>query len=236
MYEPQEATYRTPRGQPVSMWRRAGTNDANTLNSCLDQDEYGLRDLHLDGWALDIGAYLGGVTVALGVDNPGLRVIAVEPVPSNVELLTLNVVANGLADRVTVIDGAVAAPGDKRVTVFYGYRGTESLEHHAFVGNSTLAYDTGGEAEHDSRDLSPHSLSDLLLMCDGPVSLVKIDAEGAEFAFLSDPATSTLPLIIGEWHNVRGHTQADVVALLPDHDVTFSGPLDGPGGFTAVLR
>lgn len=236
MYDRSVQPFRTPRGRPVSLWVRADTNDWNTVNACLTEDEYGLRDLHLEGWALDIGAYLGGVTVALAVDNPELSVIAVEPVPGNVELLRLNVGLNGLTDRVRVIDGAVAAPGTPLVSVFYGYRGTPSLEHHAFVGNSTLAYDTGGETEHDERELVPFALHELLAMCDGPVSFVKIDAEGAEFAFLSDPAVSKVPLIYGEWHNVRGHTQADVVALLPGHDVTFSGPPDGPGGFVAVLR
>ena len=223
MYEPRQERFTTPRGQPVTMWVREGTNDWNTLSSCLDMDEYGLRDLHLDGWAIDVGAYLGGVAVALAMDNPELHVLAVEPVPSNVELLQRNVEANELTDRIRVIDGAVAAPGTPTVSIFYGYRGTESLEHHAFVGNSTLAYDTGGETEHDERELVPWSLSELLAMCDGPVSFVKIDTEGAEFAFLSDPAVAKVPRIYGEWHNVRGHTQADVTALLPDHKVTFSG-------------
>src|SRR3990167_4276023 len=114
MYEPRQERFTTPRGRPVTMWVRDGTNDWNTLASCLNEDEYGLRDLHLDGEALDIGAYTGGVTVALAVDNPNLHVTAIEPVPGNVYLLFRNLEATDLSERVTVYQPAAGDGSEDR--------------------------------------------------------------------------------------------------------------------------
>src|SRR5881396_102281 len=109
----------TPRGAPVSMEFRDGTNDWNTLSIIFTNDEYGLRDLRLDGIALDVGAYLGGVAIALALDNPGLRVIAIEPVPDNGDLIERNITRNSVQDRVTLIRGAVGRGGES-TDVRYG--------------------------------------------------------------------------------------------------------------------
>lgn len=211
------------------MLYRTDTNDWNTLSASLTQDEYGLKPLHLSGTAIDVGAYLGGVTVALAMDNPDLRVIAVEPVPPNVELLRRNVTLNGLDSRVEVIEAAI---GDGKITVSYGYKGSESLEHHAFVGNSTLAGEFTGEATHEERTYIGYSLAGLVNGDVDRVSFLKIDCEGCEWQ-----ALKTLPpveRIHGEWHPVRSQKQSDVCELLPGFEVTFSGPDTGPGGFVAV--
>jgi FkbM family methyltransferase len=225
MYEPREESFRTPRGQTVTMLVRADTNDWNTLASCLNEDEYELRGLHLVGRALDIGAYTGGVTVALAVDNPELKVVAIEPVPGNVELLYRNLEANGLLDRVTVHEAAAGDGGD--VNLRYGYSGSELACHHAFVGNMSMLEEPGPD--------NPHTLVTLrsMRMPAEPYSFVKIDCEGCEW----DVDLAPYPLIHGEWHPVRGHTQAEFIERLIDtHEVTFTGPPEGPGGFVAVWR
>lgn len=230
-----EAIFQTPRGDPARVRYRTDTSDWNTLYSALNEDEYGLRDLHLAGLALDIGAHIGAVTLGLAIDNPDLRVIAVEPVPGNARLLRENVALNGVSDRVTVIEGAA---GRGKVTVWYGYRGSETAEHHAFIGNSSLAYDHGGENEHDEITYQGWSLSELVgAYQPSDVALLKIDNEGGEYDFLDDPAVALCERIVGEWHNVRGHVQTDIASLLgATHVVTFSGPVGGPGGFVAVRR
>lgn len=226
-YAVQEGTFRTPHGHSVVMAYRADSSDWNTLWSCLNEDEYGLRERPISGTALDVGAHIGGVTVGLAIDNPTLRVVAIEAVPPNVELLRQNVQRNGVADRVTVIAGAAGAGP---VDVWYGYTGSEAAEHHAFIGNSSLAY-AAAVGEH----LTEHydagvTLSDLL-----PISFAKIDCEGCEYAFLADPGAAQVPLIVGEWHPVGGHAMADVLALLGQtHTLTFTGPEAGPGSFVAV--
>lgn len=223
--------FRTPKGRWVRMEYRDGTNDWNTLNACLTEDEYGLRDLSVTGHAVDIGGYLGGVGIGLALDHPALRVTIIEPVPDNVRLTREAIAANGVSERVTVLDAAAGGPDDTETVVSYGYRGEAHLEHHAYVGNTTLVYEYPDSHEHDERTVACVSLGSL-----GPIDFAKIDCEGCEWSVLTDPAVSAIPRIHGEWHNVRGHVRDDLVALLPGHVVTFSGPVDGPGGFVAVQR
>src|SRR5690349_6287046 len=86
---------------------RDGSNDYNTLNACMTEDEYHLADFHGSGWAVDVGGYLGGVAISLALDNPELRVLVIEPVPDNIRLIRENIERNDLTERVTLIEGAV---------------------------------------------------------------------------------------------------------------------------------
>ena len=229
-----EGRFLTPRGRSVVFRYREGTNDWNTLNACLTEDEYQLRARHLTGYAVDAGGHLGGVAVGLAVDNPGLRVLVIEPVPENVALSRWAIDANGLSDRVVVIEGAIGDGSETEVR--FRYTGTEPAEHHAFVGNSSFAYDTGGELPHEIANYVSLTPADIIDRLGEEPALVKVDTEGAEWAFLAAGA-GVFPLILGEWHPVRGHTRDTLTALLIDtHDVTFNGPEGGPGGFVAVRR
>ena len=63
--------FRTPRGRPALMSMRPGTNDWNTLNACMTEDEYGLRSFNGDGWAVEFGADVRLVSVtAPSLDAP----------------------------------------------------------------------------------------------------------------------------------------------------------------------
>ena len=123
--------------------------------------------------------------------------------------------------------------------VRHSYRGNEALEHHAFVGNTSLTYELPGVEEHDETEVPVYSHAALVEMVGEP-SFVKIDCEGGEWGYLTDPTVLHVPRFRGEWHPVpylgTGMTQNDLVALLPGHTVTFSGPEGGPGGFEAVRR
>lgn len=221
--------FRTPGGHLVTMTYREGTNDWNTLSASLNEDEYGLPS-GLSGHAVDIGGYLGSVGIALAADNPGLRVTIVEPVPGNAEMIAENVAQNDLGERVTLLH--TAASGDHEpVSVWYGYRGNDVAEHHRFVGNSTLAYDHGGELPHEEIVHDPVTLADL-----GPIDFLKIDCEGGEWSILDTPEASRIPVIVGEAHCVRGHKGRDIVALLPAHEVSLSGDPETTCGFRAVIR
>ena len=229
--------WRSPRGRPLEFEFREGTNDWNTIQSCTVADEYGLADFTVAGWALDIGAYLGSVTVALLADNPDAHVLAVEPVPDNVRLIRRNLELNGFSDRAIVVEAAAGPPGVSESEIRWNYRGEEGLEHHAFVGNTSLAYERGGDLPHDAAMVPTFDYSALWRIAGHRLELVKIDAEGAEWGFLADPAIGGVPLILGEWHPVLGMTRADLLDRLgATHDVTFSGPESGPGGFRAVRR
>lgn len=229
MYELERESFATPHGNYVQLNVRTGTNDHNTVNSCLNEDEYGLRRLTLSGKALDVGAHIGSVAIALAVDFPDLEIIALEAVPPNCELIRLNLALNGLSQRVTVLKGAACKPRQKLQKVAYGYRGSVLAEHHAFIGNATLV---SASVDHDVASVLCHSLAEFV-----PLDFLKIDCEGGEWAFLRGPALAQVARIHGEWHPTEGHVQADMLAVLsPTHDVTFSGPIEGPGGFVAVRK
>ena len=233
MYEIRPESFVTPNGIPVTINIRSDCNDWNTAYASLNEDEYGLRDCSFSGLALDIGGYLGTVAIALAVDNPDLRVICVEPVPDNIALIRQNAEANGVTDRVTVVEGLAGKTGVG--TIRYAFQGNETNLHHAFVGNSTLAVP---EAEHTALTVPSFSLADLV--GDEPVTICKLDCEGGEFSFL-DTDLSQIATIVGEWHpnppEGGTKTRADVTALLAaTHTVTFNGPEAGPGGFLAKRR
>jgi FkbM family methyltransferase len=157
----------------VTLNYREDTNDWNTLNACLTEDEYGLKDLRLSGVALDIGAYIGGVTIGLALDNPELHVVAVEAVPPNVVLLRENLTRAGVAERVTVVEGA--AGNGKPVMPEADLRAS----HSAMVDTISLAS----------------------LVADyGPFSFAKVDCEGCEYPFLSGSGLEGVALIRGEEH------------------------------------
>lgn len=231
--------FRTPRGTSVQMEVRPDTNDHNTLNSCLTEDEYGLRDLHLTGHALDIGAYTGGVTVALLVDNPELRVVAVEPVPDNVVLLLKNLALNELGDRVVVLQAAAGAKGQKTEGVAWNWRQPggpldETMQHHRFVGGSTLALDNPDIA-HDEVQTASWSVTSLLKLAGtAEFAFAKVDCEGCEAKFLTDPAVARIARITGEWHPWYLDEEGVHRLLDATHEVTTWGT--GPGGFTAMAR
>lgn len=215
-------TWTTPHGHPANYMYRTDTNDWNTLNSIHHSDEYRLPE-GLSGWAFDIGGYLGGVAIALALDNPELKVLCVEPIPDNVRLIRQNLALNGLDGRVVVVEGVVGS--DPRV--LYGGAGNE---HHAFVGNSYFARDASKPSKLTA---TCHTLTQLLRLAKTTrVAFLKIDVEGAEWDALTDPAVAKVAVIRGEWHPTDGHTGTDLVDLLPMHDVT----LEGEYGFTAVLR
>ena len=228
--------FRTPNGTPCLSYYREGTNDWNTLRSCFDEDEYGLRGRKVKGPALDIGGYLGSIAIGILVDDPDATAICVEPVPENAELIARNARVNGVDSRLSLVRGAVGRAGET-VTVRYAYEGAENELHHAFVGNSTIARPTQA---HRSVDYPAMTIADLVP--EGDIGLCKVDTEGAEYAFLDSPDVARVVMFVGEWHNVPfpdGSTGSrdKVLALLgPTHDVTFSGPEGGPGGFTAVRR
>src|SRR3990167_7664082 len=105
------------------MYLREGTNDWNTLNASMTEDEYGLRGLELSGIAIDIGGYLGTVAIGLLLDHPDLVVHCVEPIPENVDLIRKNADINGVTGR--LILWACAVGDGQPTTIHYGFTGDE---------------------------------------------------------------------------------------------------------------
>lgn len=225
---------------------RDGTTDANAVFA-LANDEYRLNGRPLTGWAIDIGAHIGTVSLTMARLNPDLRVLAVEAVPENSDLLEQNIARSGFGDRVTSIRAWAARPNELTGTCHYGYRHRveESegyVSAHRFIGNTWVDL---AEPEF-SVEMPAVSLDGLMAEHDiADLALLKIDCEGCEWAFLDTPAVSRVQVIVGEYHGGypgtlghQPHPQSSLALLLSDtHDITLWNPEETVVGlFEAVRR
>ena len=254
-YREKQSTWTTPGGRQAVMHWRANTNDWNAITSIMGwgpggqgpHDEYTLPR-GKSGVMMDLGAHVGSAAVAMALDNPQARIVAVEPVPSNAALVRKSVQANGLGDRIVVVEAAITDLDEEPVTIWFGRTGTESLEHHAFIGSNSLMYDEGGGGSPQEVVVPGVSLPSLMeLMGCGDVTYIKADAEGAEHRFFDDPTwTQKVQEICMEWDALiaKKGRFAGRTMVRPEyrelfaatHDVEFWGPDGGPGHLRAVRR
>ena len=230
--------WQTPAGHTVTMSYRGGTTDWNTISACLMNpmgptgDEYHLPS-GLSGWGLDLGAHIGSVTVGLLVDNPEMRIVAIEAVPPNADLIRTNLEQNGLTDRCVVLPGA-AWKGRGRINIEYGYTGSEVAEAHAFIGSITPWLDAPGEKTVSS--VPRYSLGDALAFTDGQgFAWAKSDCEGCEHYFFKGPLLAQVGTISGEWHWRDGTPEGFAAQLAKTHDISYAEGIGG-GPFVATRR
>jgi FkbM family methyltransferase len=235
---------KTPKGNLVRFWTRPHVNDEALVVGILGGDEYRLAELpdDLDGWALDIGAHVGTVGIALAVDHPRLRVVMVEPIPDNAELCRQSAELNGVSDRVTVIE-AMAGYGQGTATCRWDYRSLEGfadpgfVTQNAYVGNIWRLTDDE-KVDSEVAEIAIVTAWDIAadhLLSDpsGAWALVKTDCEGCEWEFLKGATPEMMPLIVGEWHD--GPIE-NMKALLKGYDVTVLDDYGGSGIFRAVAK
>lgn len=228
---------RTPKGNAARMHVRDGTSDLSIVNSTFINDEYGLRGLdYLKGWALDIGAHIGSVTIPLAIDHPELHVIAVEAVPENCDVLWDNIVENRLVERVHLYRAALSDHlGDTQV--WSEFRHAEGLDDD-YVHTNRYIGNVIREPNHDwwearQQTVRAMRLRDILEEV-GDVAFLKIDCEGCEWATFADPAIAKVGYIVGEYHD---RTEDDLwEALCDTHEVTTWPAGHGIGMFRAERR
>ncbi|MBZ0232791.1 MAG: FkbM family methyltransferase [Deltaproteobacteria bacterium] len=123
-----------------------------------------------DGTFVDLGANLGFFTVLVGRDlSPTGRVHAFEPTPATAALLRENVAANGVSDRVTVVEQAVSdQPGRARFSLY-----------DAAQANQLAVAGTDGSS--GSIEVAVTTLDEYFEALGWPrVDVVKMDVEGVE--------------------------------------------------------
>jgi FkbM family methyltransferase len=193
---------------PDIIWYpRDDTSDQSIINSTVINDEYDLHELPpLTGWALDVGAHIGSVTIPLAFDHPDLRILAIEALADNCEVLQQNVDANGLGDRITVLNRAIET-FDGVTQVWSHFRNIEGtsdpfLYHNRFIGNIYNKPGKHPDAEYHVEDVEAVTLTSLLTEYGiDEVAYTKTDCEGGEWALFADPAVGRLLYIAGEYHD-----------------------------------
>jgi FkbM family methyltransferase len=228
----------TPHGNPARFKCRTDTSDLATVGASNRLwgnlvDEYHIPT-GLSGWALDVGAHIGSVTVPLLLDNPDLRVMAIEAVPPNRDLLRENLELNGVLDRCAIAYGAAWDDSTDTIDVEYGYTGSEVAETHAYIGSVTPWMDAPGEKQ--SATVATFTLDDVLGVTGGDGFVwVKTDCEGCEHRFFKGPGLAKIGIIEGEWHERDGTPESFAEQLSKTHTVTWEQGIGG-GPFRAVPR
>lgn len=153
--------------------------------------DYGKRPLFVD-----VGANIGTTTVAALSQFGFQRALAVEPEPSNFELLELNVKLNHLDDRVTTVNAAIS---DHLGTVPLARAADNSGDHRVAAGEQARALDA------DVTDVRATTLDALLTAEDvnhEDVGVVWIDVQGHEGHVLAgapDLLARRVPAVVEFW-------------------------------------
>jgi FkbM family methyltransferase len=235
----------TARGNLVKMAYREGTSDLGTIGATFRlwgklEDEY-----DLSGVAIDIGAHIGTVALALLADHPRLKVIAVEPLAENVAMIAKSAAENGLADRLTILHAGIS--DSDTATVDWNWRATTNEGYwrtNRFIGNVMVPKEGEYEMAHDTAVVPGVSLKSLLpkgraaflksLLPKGRAAFLKIDCEGCEWVALKDPAVKRIDVIAGEYHGHPGPEGLE--AMLGKTHVVTHTPEGACGMFRAVKR
>lgn len=235
---------KTPNGRSIEYYCRETTNDAALVAGILGEDEYDLAGENISGWVIDVGAHIGIIALAIARDFPDTKVVAIEAVPANADIIQMSADLNSLTDRIFVESAAATKPGVESAAITYNYvsvgikDGTMPTIDEPYVRDcryiGNIFEYPEGEQEATTVKVPAMSLSSIMAKYGmDEVDLVKIDCEGCEYAFLTDPAKAKVKRIIGEFH--RG---AEPMEKLLAKTHTFDVRVDrgGVGIFEAVRR
>ncbi|MGH8961043.1 MAG: FkbM family methyltransferase [Jatrophihabitantaceae bacterium] len=143
---------------------------------------------------VDVGGHVGTFSVRLTQLHQRATVQAFEPSATTATFLRRNVAQNGVAERVTVREAALAATSG--YAVFDDNGAGSGLNGLAAAGHST---GTATKVETVAFDE---------VVADAPVDVVKIDCEGGEFDLVlgsSPQSWASVQRVVIEWHPVTGH-------------------------------
>jgi FkbM family methyltransferase len=207
--------YPTPKGGTVRMALRPDTADEPVISATSIADEYGVADFDLRPGELflDVGAYIGSVGLAVAKDFPEAKVVMIEAVPENVAVISESIAHNGWRERVFVYHAAAAKRAGV-TTIMYG----AGVEDSSYQKDNRYVGNLGALNETHAVRVTNMTLGNVI-EAHGPVSVLKIDCEGCEYAFLDSPHVASVRHLVGEWHH--GGRDRIMALLGPTHDVTI---------------
>lgn len=166
------------------------------------------------GCVLDIGAYTGVYSLIASSTNPDSKILAFEPNPVLIENLRKNIEINQLQDRIEVFQIAL---GDSNKSINLNYNEDTSM---AFLGD--LPNTVG--STFTSHPVTQMCLDDIAIR--HKVSLMKVDIEGSELAFLKGARCTILrdsPTIFIE--ALTEDAFSKIEEFLADLNYECSGPI-----------
>lgn len=196
-------------GIRMQLW--GGNAEWYTFLETLVREDY-LRvvpPLQVGDKVLDIGANLGGFTLAAArrVGAEG-HVFAFEPDPEVCDRLKDNVKINGFKN-ITVYNAAVASERGQGIL----------LQHSNANALSSLYGVVDQRVQSDRKQISVDMLgiNDVMALVRGPVRLIKVDCEGAEYSIFrafNPKHLSNVQMIAMELHSVPGERKESLVESL----------------------
>lgn len=192
--------FTAPNGVKKELWFRDGTNDESTIIACFEEDHYGImkENLKAGDVVIDLGAHIGGVTCLLAT-IPGIKIIAVEALPENCEILKKNLEQGGAnGTEVVVHEKAIWSKSNQEVKICYG-DDSESGKVHKYVGTIGVP---GKRESYTAETISLLSIfrQEKIKTC----KLLKTDIEGAETEAIGKAPKHVLKRIKkikGEYHS-----------------------------------
>ena len=169
--------------------------DYGIARSVMLDNEYQLPDSFCaDDLIIDIGAHIGAFACACLQRGAG-KVIAFEPEPDNFALATSNLAIHG--DQCELHAEAVwRSDGDEFMTLqLRRARHPLNTGGHDVLGDDTATW--------EGLEVPGVALDTVLARLDGPVRLLKIDTEGAEYpVLLTATRLAQVMAIAGEYHRL----------------------------------
>lgn len=177
--------YTTPWGVPLKAFGRDDTSDMNTLISSIKEDEYQIQRLGSKGIAIDLGAHIGAVTLALLAK--GFDVYAAEMLPENVLAFNANIGLNQYLNRslgkTYLYACAITGKPVEEVTAYYSDPSNEAGRAHEFIGTLVKRKVTlpilrdGNALTVKTKTLTDVFKENNIERCD----FMKVDIEGSEW-------------------------------------------------------
>jgi len=150
---------------------------------------------------VDIGANIGGFSLAVLHLRPRAQIAAFEASPAALVALQRNIAANGADERVAVHHAAVTGPTEP---------GTVWLNEHVgdLCTSSLLESGHAGRQSTHRVEVSARPLSTILASYPAGVDLLKMDVEGAEYDIVAatpPPLFARVRRMVVEYHDVPEH-------------------------------
>ena len=153
--------------------------------------------------AMDIGGQIGTFSCRLAQVHPFATIATYEPSATSATFLRRNIEQNHFADRITVVEKALAA--NVGFAEFEDNDGGSGLNH--------LVYNGGSTETRSTTRVETTTFDEAVAAGGAALDLVKMDCEGGEYdlVYASSPANwASVQRLVIEYHPVPGQSWAEL--------------------------